>query len=512
MEENRNPFGSRQPGSHQSPAPQPEQNAGGAEQGANGGAPYGNTGAPPYQNDPYAQNGYVQDTGWYGQQASPNGCGQYPYGGGPQEIWQDFYGGPFPEQNGMGFSGEPVPWPPAEPDRKMNAGVKVFLIILSVLAVGFVGGFIGFGIYVAVGQQSAAAPDTSTPDSAFQDSDGRTEQDDTAYVPDKTDPAFEGIAFSGTDGAVLTPEQVYEKASVSMVSVLASHGDGSSQSASVSQGSGVIATSNGYIITNAHVLRYSRTAQVSVLTHDQKQYDGVVVGLDRDADLAVVKIEAENLTPAEFGDDKDLSVGETVAAIGNPGGVRYSGSMTLGVVSAVNRSVEEYSSTGITYIQTDTAINPGNSGGGLINMRGQVVGINTIKVVSSGYEGVGFSIPISQAKSILDALIREGSIPSVGRLGITGSTRYLPVEGEVYSEAGGVLVVSVDSGSPLADSMLRQGDLIVAFNGAAVKTLEDIYAQLKDHRVGEEVTLTVRRMDAAEDMTFDVQTVIMARE
>ena len=198
-----------------------------------------------------------------------------------------------------------------------------------------------------------------------------------------------------------------------------------------------------------------------------------------------------------------------MAAIGNPGGVQYSGSMTMGVVSAVKRSVANYSSTGITYIQTDTAINPGNSGGGLINMRGQVVGINTIKVVSSGYEGMGFSIPISQAKPILDTLIREGDIPSVGKLGITGSTKYLPVDGENYSIAGGVFIASIDSSSPLTDSDLEQGDLIVAFNGNTINTLEDVYTQLKDYRVGEEVTLTIRRMNENEDFTFDVQTTIM---
>ena len=112
-----------------------------------------------------------------------------------------------------------------------------------------------------------------------------------------------------------------------------SFGSTTESGSSVSQGSGVIATSNGYIITNAHVINYSKSAQVAVITHDQKQYDGVVVGLDKDADLAVIKIEAEGLIPAEFGDDNDLSVGETVAAIGNPGGVQYSGSMTMGVVS-----------------------------------------------------------------------------------------------------------------------------------------------------------------------------------
>ena len=396
----------------------------------------------------------------------------------------------------------------------MSVGVKIFIVILAVLAVSFIGGFAGFGIYVVVQQQDGTSSESSDNHSSSQSSnDTIVDEDTAANIPDKTDPDFQGITLSSADSETLTPEQVYEKVSVSMVSVLAtSIGNTTESGSSVSQGSGVIATSNGYIITNAHVINYSKSAQVSVITHDQKQYDGIVVGLDKDADLAVIKIEAEGLTPAEFGDDSNLSVGETVVAIGNPGGVRYSGSMTMGVVSAVNRSVANYSSTGITYIQTDTAINPGNSGGGLINMRGQIVGINTIKVVSSGYEGMGFSIPISQAKSILDTLIREGDIPSVGRLGITGSTQYLPVDGENYSVAGGVLIASIDSSSPLADSDLEQGDLVVAFNGNTIKTLEDVYTQLKDYRVGEEITLTIRRMNENEDFTFDVQTTIMNRD
>ena len=476
MDENRNPFDSaqsnsnlsepQQTGSHTAPSTErPQQGDAGQSESVyyQSGQEYRNTeqnqherssDIPPYQWNSSYQGDFSGNQEPSGQQAPRDSYGrQYPYGTGQPNSWnQNDNGGSFPNwngqywQNGAGFQPSPSGWPPQEPKQKMSVGVKVFIVILAVLAVSFIGGFAGFGIYVVVQQQDGTSSESSDNHSSSQSSnDTIVDEDTAANIPDKTDPDFQGITLSSADSETLTPEQVYEKVSVSMVSVLAtSIGNTTESGSSVSQGSGVIATSNGYIITNAHVINYSKSAQVSVITHDQKQYDGIVVGLDKDADLAVIKIEAEGLTPAEFGDDSNLSVGETVVAIGNPGGVRYSGSMTMGVVSAVNRSVANYSSTGITYIQTDTAINPGNSGGGLINMRGQIVGINTIKVVSSGYEGMGFSIPISQAKSILDTLIREGDIPSVGRLGITGSTQYLPVDGENYSVAGGVLIASID--------------------------------------------------------------------
>ncbi len=396
----------------------------------------------------------------------------------------------------------PPDWNMPQPVQTMTPGVKAFLIVLAVLAFCFIAGFGAFGVYVTV-QQSARQEWMNNTDENRSDWAGES--------ADKIDPGFAGIALTAPRGEALTPEQVYQKTAVSMVSVLSVQGDNTDPNALLNQGSGVIATANGYVITNAHVLDYDKTARVTVVTWDQKQYNGVVTGIDRDTDLAVVKIEADGLTPAEFGDSADLSVGETVFAIGNPGGVRYSGSMTMGIVSALNRSVESYSSTGITYIQTDTAISPGSSGGGLINRYGQVVGINTIKVVSSGYEGMGFSIPVRQAKQILETLIQQGSIPAIGRLGIVGTTRYLPVQGAGYSVASGVQVFSLDEESPLNDTALQPGDLIVGFNGAAVSTLEDIYAQLKDCRVGQQVTLQIRRITEGEEAEFEVQTTILKR-
>ncbi len=446
---------------------------------------------PPY---PYANNGSV---GW-----SQNSYEQ------PFSDWQNEG-----QQMGGWLNGSQVQMPMnswAQPNRKINWGTKIFLLILAVLAVGFTVSFFVFGTVVVIqGNYSVVQEDNSTSSrySKPQTSEPKMEEG----ISNQTNPAFQGLDIVPATGEAMTPEQVYQKAAVSMVSVLSVTGSNQNESDSSSQGSGIIATADGYIITNAHVINYTKSAKVAVVTHDQKRYNGIVVGFDKDADLAVIKIEAQDLTAAVFGDANNLAVGETVIAIGNPGGVRYSGSMTMGIISALNRSIENYSSTGITYIQTDTAINPGNSGGGLINRYGQVVGINTIKVVSSGYEGMGFSIPIDQAKSILDTLIREGSIPAVGRLGITGGTQYLPVDGQNYTVASGVLVSSVDSESPLQNSDLRQGDLIIGFNGSAILTLEDIYSQLKDCRVGQEVILTIRRITDDGDNVFEVKTNILKR-
>ena len=402
------------------------------------------------------------------------------------------------------LEGGDVDWAPSfngmplqEPPLKTPVGVKIFIAVLIALAVCFLGGFFAFGTYVTLHQTPVARENQTEVTSEWQ-----------VEPVDATDPEFAGVTLQRAQGDALTAQQAYEKAVVSMVGILAETQNSESGS---KQGSGVIATENGYVITNAHVLDYDRMAAVTVVTSDQRRYAGVVVGLDRDADLAVVKVDAQGLIPAEFGDATALAVGESVMAIGSPGGVRFGGSMTMGVVSALNRSVADYSSTGVTYIQTDTAINPGNSGGGLVNLHGQVVGINTIKVVASGYEGMGFSIPMSQAGQIVDTLIRQGSIAAVGRLGITGMTQYLQQEGETYAVAAGVQVVEVDSTSPLKESQLQAGDRIVALNGAEIRTLEDVYAQLRVHRVGQHVTLRVQRGTGSEQEEFTVETVILQR-
>lgn len=182
------------------------------------------------------------------------------------------------------------------------------------------------------------------------------------------------------------------------------------------EGSGIIMTKDGYIITNAHVIDGANSIKVAL--YDGTTYEAKVIGIDSLTDLALIKVETENLIPAEFGNSDDLKVADQVMAIGNPGGIKFSSTVTIGYVSALNRPVES-SGYIMNSIQTDTAINPGNSGGALVNTFGQIVGINSSKIVATGYEGLGFAIPITTAQPIISSLKQYGYVKDRAIIGIT---------------------------------------------------------------------------------------------
>ena len=250
-------------------------------------------------------------------------------------------------------------------------------------------------------------------------------------------------------------------------------------------GSGIVMSSDGYIITNAHVIydtesdyQMGKATSVSVVmgeNHDQ-EYEAEIVGYDVQTDLAVLKIDAEGLTPAEFGNSDDLNVGELVVAIGNPLGFELYGTTTCGIVSAVNREVQLEDRT-MTLIQTDAAINSGNSGGMLLNAYGQVVGINSMKMGSSygsaSVEGLGFAIPISDAKEIINSLINNGYVTGRPQLGITGVT-VSESDAQRFNLPQGVYVYGVAENSAAAKAGLQQGDIITAIDGVEVTTMEEL--------------------------------------
>ena len=194
-------------------------------------------------------------------------------------------------------------------------------------------------------------------------------------------PNTEGITIpKKPQGQELTSQEVYKKVVKSTVTVAVTlTRNGQEQN---STGTGIIATSDGYIITNSHVVLNTKSSVVKIITSGGEEYEAVVVGVDRTTDLAILKTNDHNFTPAEFGDAGELEIGDSVVAIGNPGGEKFSGSMTGGYVSGLDREVGRYSENGMTYIQTDAAINPGNSGGPLVNMYGQVIGINSSKIIT----------------------------------------------------------------------------------------------------------------------------------
>ena len=254
-------------------------------------------------------------------------------------------------------------------------------------------------------------------------------------------------------------------------------------------GSGVIYDKSGLIATNNHVVEGAQEIIVSLT--DGRSVKGKVLGADAATDLAVVKIDVdEDLPVAKFGDSSTLQVGEPAIAIGNPLGLEFRGSVTVGVISALNRSIE-LGDRKFNLIQTDAAINPGNSGGALVNADGEVVGINSAKVAVSGVEGIGFAIPVNSAKPILDELAQHGRIarPGASLIDKDISARY----GFDLDLHGGIFVMKIVTGGPVYNAGMRPGDIILTFDGAKVETVPELRTKLAEKKVGDTVAIVVLR-------------------
>ncbi|MBR5495900.1 MAG: trypsin-like peptidase domain-containing protein [Oscillospiraceae bacterium] len=272
---------------------------------------------------------------------------------------------------------------------------------------------------------------------------------------------------------------------------------------STSNGSGIIMTEDGFIITNAHVVQNAEA--VKVVLEDESEYEAKIVGFDERTDIAVIKIDAKGLSFAEFGDSDKLQAGETVIAIGNPTGV-LTGSVTRGIISALNRSVSQDSAYATSFIQTDAAINPGNSGGALVDEYGLVIGINTAKIAQTDVEGIGFAIPINEAKPIIESIVRYGYVKDRVRLGIT----YYSIDqinARLNSIPAGLYVMSIDS-SVDAYGKIKQYDIITKIDGKTVITATDITSILSGKKPGDEVVLTVYRESRGSADTFDVKVIL----
>ena len=269
---------------------------------------------------------------------------------------------------------------------------------------------------------------------------------------------------------------------------------------STSQGSGIILSSDGYIVTNNHVVEGANS--VSVTLNTGTDYEAQVVGTDEQTDLAVIKIEPqEELTVATLGDSSALEVGERVVAIGNPMGLEFFGSVTQGIVSAVNRTITVDNRT-MNLIQTDAAINSGNSGGALINSHGEVIGINSVKVESSGVEGMGFAIPISEASPIISDSLEYGYVKGRPVIGISTRdvTEYMA---RSYSWPQGVQVMSVTSDSA-RNAGLQQGDIITAVDGQNITTGNELNEIKDQHKPGDVLKLEVYKYATGQTQTVEV--------
>ena len=306
-------------------------------------------------------------------------------------------------------------------------------------------------------------------------------------------------------GKVLTPAEVYAANAGSTVGITTSVTTNywGYQTTSAASGSGFIVTDNGYIVTNYHVVEGSDSITVSLYNGDT--YDASLIGYDESNDLAVLKIEAEELAPVILGDSDNLNMGDSVVAIGNPLG-ELTFSLTSGSISAKDREVTMSSSLTMNLLQTDCAINSGNSGGALFNMYGEVIGITNAKYSSSSsseasIDNIGFAIPINDVRSIVESIIEKGyySKPYLG-VGVVDVSR----EYQIYGLPQGAAIQTITEGGPAETAGLQVGDIITAFNGAEITSRTELTTLIGRCSIGDTVTLTVYRQGETVEVTVTI--------
>ena len=281
-------------------------------------------------------------------------------------------------------------------------------------------------------------------------------------------------------------------------------------STATAEGSGIIISEDGYILTNNHIVNTSSSStyyevgkanKVTVtLYNDETEYEGTIIGTDEETDLAVIKIDKTGLAAATLGDSDSIQVGEFAMAIGNPLGMQSS--VSSGMISAVNRKVTTDGKT-YTLIQTDTAINSGNSGGALVNSKGEVVGINTLKMSGSGIEGMGFAIPINSAKPIYEQLIQYKKVkrPYIGISGRDLDEKTAKANNLVV----GVYILSIDEFSAAEKAGLKIGDVITAIDGKTITTMDELNEIKNTHNIGDEIKLKIYRNGSEKEISVTLQ-------
>lgn len=503
---------------------------------ANTAAPAGNAGSGVNgAANPYAyQNGYYRNTtphqdeavhsGAYQQQNAAGSAYNNPTGGQTTPTGNGGSG------NNGGYSyvnyySDPNGGDPNKKPKKKHTGLKVAAFVLAMVLVS--GGSIG--VYEGIRSSNA---DNSSSIVASNDSSAAESSTGDSSSSKKSDSSQSWIQLASTNGSMSVAD-IVKKVTPSVVGVQStfSSSNGSnnnpmngyggffgygSQDNNGSQGmtgvgTGIIMSKDGYIVTNAHVIYddeygYGEASSVQIQMSDEETtYDARIVAYDKEADIAVLKIDADNLTPAEFGDSSSCEVGEMVVAIGNPLGLQFQNTVTCGIISALDRKVTINDNT-MTLIQTDTAINNGNSGGPLINSSGQVIGINSAKM-SSTYsgeatvEGIGFAIPMSEAKSIVDDLINYGYVTGRPQLGISCQDVTEAVS-QAYNIPVGAYIFSVTAGGAADQAGLQPGDVITGIQDQTISTTEELNAVKNQYKAGDTITLTYVR--AGETKKVDV--------
>ena len=378
-----------------------------------------------------------------------------------------------------------------QPPKKGNTGARITALVLSC---ALVGGAMGFGGSAL--QNHLAAKD--------KDMDEESTQASVVYEGSR-ESSIINIAQIDTNKQ-MTPAEVYAQNVNSTVGIRTSITTNywGYQTQSAAAGSGFILSADGYVLTNYHVVENSDSITVSL--YNGEEYDAALVGCDQSNDIAVLKIDAEGLTPAVLGDSDNLNVGDQVVAIGNPLG-ELTFSLTTGAVSALNREVTLSSNVTMDLIQTDCAINSGNSGGALFNLYGEVIGITNAKYSSSSsgseasIDNIGFAIPMNHVKNIVKSIIETGSITKP-YIGVTVTA--VSSEAQAYGLPTGAAVRSVEEDSPAAKGGLEANDIITEVNGTAITSSSDLVSYVGEQAPGDELKLKVYRQGKTLDITVTI--------
>ena len=388
-----------------------------------------------------------------------------------------------------------APQTPREPEKRSRKGLWSFLIAAGVLVLAVVAATV-----VASLRGGGAVPpvDGGTGDGGDASSIVNISGAEKTTIPRIQGEAGVSLVCTAPAGEKLSIQDMYEKVNPSTVLVVADKGE------QASIGTGVIMTADGYIITNAHVISGGKDCWIALDTG--YTYDAKLVGYSEERDLAVLKaVDAADLPAASFGDSDLCRVGDTVYAIGNPLGVELRGTLTDGIISAINRDVQVDGRV-MTLLQTTAALNNGNSGGPLINEYGQVVGINTLKMSGNGsemeatVEGLGFAVPISDACFVVNDIIANGRFRGVPVLGVMVI--------ESTDNGGQVSVYTVSEGGGAEKAGLLPGDVLLRADGQTLHSIHDLMAVRRTHLVGDTMTLTVLR----DGQTFDADVPLYASE
>ena len=454
----------------------------------------------------YPQNGMPVQNNYGGQNVNYGGCNpQYQYNPNPQNYNPNYQNNRNMPPQYNAYAPYP-PMPPRPPKKKANAGLIALIVVLCVLLVGSMAGFF---VYFVTGNSKKQDDNSSNSYSFTMPNYGYnipSTEPTTAPVSEHKESDYSDKADANYKGVVLeskpkdadtnksyTAESAFNKVSDSVVGIVGYTDEITTVENSATQGSGIILTSDGYVVTNAHVIGNSKTAYLlQVVTSDGKSYNAGVVGYDSRTDIAVLKMDdAKDLKAATFGNSENIELGEDIIVVGNPGGLDYQNSITKGIVSAVDRKMS--STSLVKYIQTDAAINPGNSGGPIVNLYGQVVGIATAKIVSEKYEGMGFAIPSATAKDIIDTLMKKGYVEGRVKIGITGSN----VSSDFASAYGvpkGIMVDEISKDGPCYGTELKTDDIITGVDDKEIQSFSDIYEILETHKPGDKIVIKYYRM------------------